>query len=225
MAYRTTHRAWLNSWDQYHNETLSRPAKAGASCYWLCVRRRKVLRYPTISRAITHSHFHHHHSHLRSFDPFRCLDTRNHYSENFALVLARIQLFPYPSFSKTSHHFLFSPCTLQKCNTKHPSTLSKRNSSSPKMKLTTAIIALIVAAPAALIAASDLPDGAHDARPSQPRPNVCEDKCDPAFLKLYEQCKDDPDCVAKSRKATCEADYSVCISSCFSFVMFSRCPE
>jgi hypothetical protein len=74
------------------------------------------------------------------------------------------------------------------------------------MKLTSALLALIAAAP---ILADHLPEGAHDPRPAQPRPNVCDDKCDVAFLRFYEQVKDQPDGVARARKMTCKADYSV----------------
>jgi hypothetical protein len=77
------------------------------------------------------------------------------------------------------------------------------------MKLSAAFIAVIAASPA-LILAIELPVGAHDARPSQPRPNVCNDKCDVSFLKHYDVCKNSLDCVATARKQTCKADYSVC---------------
>lgn len=76
------------------------------------------------------------------------------------------------------------------------------------MKFTTSLIALV----ATTTFATDLPAGAHDARPTQPRPNVCDDKCDVSFLKHYEGCKgkDNPNCVAEARRQTCKADYSVC---------------
>ena len=77
------------------------------------------------------------------------------------------------------------------------------------MKATSALPALLATLPILIACADVVPIGAHDPRNPQLRPNVCDDKCDVAFMKLYEQCKDTPECVEKSRKATCMADYSV----------------
>lgn len=79
------------------------------------------------------------------------------------------------------------------------------------MKFTSAIVALS----AALTYADDLPSGAHDDRPQQARPNVCDDKCDVAFMKWYEQYKDQTDGVQLAREKTCKNDYTVRASHSF----------
>ncbi|KIW01264.1 uncharacterized protein PV09_07303 [Verruconis gallopava] len=81
------------------------------------------------------------------------------------------------------------------------------------MKLTSAAVGLVIATSFGVAFAENVPNGAHDPRTPQPRPNVCDDKCDVEFMRQYDKCKDsDPDCVAKSRLLTCQGDFACSVN-------------
>ena len=86
------------------------------------------------------------------------------------------------------------------------------------MKFAISLLTALTVFPSSLAqTATNLPQGAHDARPAQPRPNICDDKCDVAFAKLMAQCGGAgvKGCVEKARRQTCLRDYSVCDSPFF----------
>lgn len=103
------------------------------------------------------------------------------------------------------------------------------------MKASTFIATLLAAVPAFADLPNGLPDGAHNPRNENvARPNVCDDKCDVAFMKVYnvgvpsskaanvmlmrtlKAClggNSGEDCVDKSRLITCQGDFNVRVLS------------